>query len=186
VKEFSSKASAEDVNPLKDFGFKLDGHEFRCDGHLSVLDLSDLARRVGAASGLSEEELQGNPEAMAAAVSSMSESLLMAMGSAEYERFRKHVRAQRTPDRVTIEIMQMINEQIQSAVEEQAGRPTGPSSPPSTGPAETGERIARVMSFQSGDVQVVPPPQDHRQPKAQGTARPSKTKLARSGQRAAG
>jgi hypothetical protein len=169
VRQFSSKASAEDVNPLQGFKFALDNVEFRCDGHLSVLDLSDLARRVQGSTGLTDSELQENPDAMTAAVGAMSSSLLMAMGEAEYERLRRHIRAQRTPDSVIIEIMQMINDRIQSSVEAQAERPTGPSSPASSGPAETDERIARVISFQSGDVQVIrPEPQDHKAPKARG------------------
>jgi hypothetical protein len=183
VREFSSKATAEDTNPLDGFAFKLDNQEFKCLGHLSVLDLSDLARRVGALDPEADPATL-DPDAMAAAVGSMSESMLMAMGSAEYERLRKHVRTQQTPDRVVIEIMQMINERIQSESEKETGLPTEPSSRSSAGPAETDERTSRVISFQSGDVRVLPPPEDHKQPKAKGPARA--TVRRQSGQRAAG
>jgi len=185
VREFSSKSkTAEDTNPLAGFKFKLDAAEFECQGRLSVLDLSDLARRVGTAGNgnLSEDDM--DPDMMAAVVGSMSESLLMAMGSKEYERLRKHVRVNETPDSIVIDIMQMVNEQIQSVTEAEAGRPTEPSSPSSTGPGATDDRISRIISFQSGDVKVLPPPKNHQQPKAKGTARPRRTPAR--GQRAAG
>jgi len=185
VREFSSKSkSAEDTNPLTGFKFKLDATEFECKGRLSVLDLSDLARRVGTAGGEGSNPEDMDPDQMAAVVGSMSESLLMAMGTQEYERLRRHVRANGTPDSVVIEIMQMVNEQIQSATEAEAGRPTEPSSPSSTGPGATDDRISRIISFQSGDVKVLPPPKNHQQPKAKGTARPRRTPAR--GQRAAG
>jgi hypothetical protein len=185
VREFSSKAkSAEDTNPLTGFKFKLDATEFECKGRLSVLDLSDLARRVGTAGGENANPEDMDPDQMAAVVGSMAESLLMAMGTREYERLRKHIRANETPDSIVIEIMQMVNEQIQSVTEAEAGRPTEPSSPSSTGRAATDERISRIISFQSGDVRVLPPPEDHKQPKAKGTARPRRT--AARGQQAAG
>jgi hypothetical protein len=178
LKEFTSERATGYVNPLAGAEpFRLDGEEFRLDGEVSILELSDLARRVG---GVTDPE-NASPEAQASMVGSMSESLLMAMGPAEYDRFRAHCRKHRTPDEVIIAIMQEINESVQSAAEAAAGRPTMPSSRSSTGSAETGDRTQRVISLQTGDVRVIPPPQDHQQPKAKGAAR-AKT----SGRRAAG
>jgi hypothetical protein len=192
VREFTSKPknpkSAEDVNPLKGFKFKLDDEEFECKGRLSMLDVSDLARRVSNAPETPEEQ-EANPEAMAAVVASMSESLLMAMGQAEYERLRRHVRINETTDEVQVEIMQLINDRVQAATEEEAGRPTVPSSPSSNGPEERDERIQKVISFQTGEVTIIPAPKDHQQPRAQGTARPRQTPAGTRrvrGQRAAG
>lgn len=160
-RKFTSERTAEDVNPLEGVEpFEVDDQEFRCEGELSVLEISDLARRVTSS--------DDSPESQASLVASMSETLRMAMGDAEYQRFRAHVAQHHTPDRVVIDIMQAINEEIQEAVEKIAERPTGKPQPSSGGPAATGERMSRIISLQSGDVTVLPAPGDHQPP----TARP--------------
>jgi hypothetical protein len=164
AREFTSAPDPEDVNPLDGVTFTLDGTEFQCGGRLSILDLSDLARKITDAG-------EDTPEAQAGMAATMSSSLVMALGEAEYARFRAHVRTHRTPDRVVIDIMQMINEAIQAAVEQVTARPTRPSSPSSTGAGDRAEQISRVVSAGFAEVHVIPPPEGHQQPKAKGSAR---------------
>jgi hypothetical protein len=172
VKDYTSARPAEYVNPLDGLEpFRLDGELFHLNGEVSLLRLSDLARRVSA---VTDPETAA-PEVQAAMVGSMSETLLMAMGPAEYDRFLAHTDKNHTPDEVIIGILQDVNEAVQAATEAAAGRPTMPSSSSSTGSAAMDERTQRVISLQTGDVRLVPPPADHQPPKARGTARPRKS-----------
>jgi hypothetical protein len=172
VREFSSAVTTDDdVNVLEGHGFVLDGVEFRCLGQLSMLDLSDLARRVQAAPGYDPDNPVTDPgqpgyvePAVAAGImAGFSDSLQMALGDAEYSRFLRHCRSHKTPDSVTVEIMQDINDAAQRGVEERSGRPTLKPSPSGNGPGATDERTARVLNFTSGEVRFVglpgePPP----------------------------
>lgn len=161
-RKFSSARNAEDVNLLENIEpFELDDDSFAFLGEISSLEVSDLARRVMSGGD--------SPEAQASMVASMSETVMMALGEAEYQRFLAHVQKHHTPDRVIVEIMQAINDEIQAAAEkEAAGRPTGKSSPSSGGPPAMDERTSRIISLQTGDVTVLAPG-DHKEP----TARPN-------------
>jgi hypothetical protein len=156
-KAFSSKTDTPQVNPLGGVTFTLDDAEFRCEGRMSFLDMSDLARRVSDLPTTDLDELQKvNPVQAAALISSMSSTLLLALGDGEYLRFREHCRAHATPDDVIVEVLQWINQAVQGAVEEGAGRPTGPPSPSSSGEPATEPRMSRIISLQHGDVTVIP------------------------------
>ena len=178
----STSASAEQFNPLDGFTFTLDDVMFTCLGRLSILRLSDLARRV---SGSGADLEDAPPQVQASMIGSMSETLLMALGPPEYQRFIDHCDKHHTDDLVIIDIVQMINEQIQSAAEQATGRPTGLSSPSSDGAGTREGQMSRLVSAGFGEVTVIPPAADHKQPKAQGSARPGR-RPAKGGRRAAG
>jgi hypothetical protein len=143
AKQFTSgPAGQEQERPLAGLSFELDGETFTCDGTVRVFRLSAMTRAARA----------GDQEAMAAI---MAESLFMALGADEYARFYEHTNTHDTPDETVIDIMTWLNEQAEEKAGEQAGRPTRrrPSSP--GGPQDQGERMSRVISLASGDVQVV-------------------------------
>jgi hypothetical protein len=156
-KSFSSATETPKVNPLEGLTFDVDGVEFECQGQMGFLDMSDLARRVSDLPSTDLDELQKiDPLAAAAMISSMSSTLLMALGASEYRRFRDHVRTHATPDDVIVEVMQWINAAVQGEVEAEAGRPTGPPPLSSSGEPEPGARMSRIISLQTGDVTVLP------------------------------
>ena len=144
-------------NPLAGLSITLDGEVFPCDGELSLLETSDLAATA----------IRGSEIADAAQAAAVAFTLEQAFGPEVYARFRQHCRGApaqgktparpRTPNRVILAILQEINEAIQSATEEMTGRPT--SSPGSSSPGETGQddRISRIVSFQRGEVTIIPP-----------------------------
>jgi hypothetical protein len=146
IGEFTSERSAEEENPLEGLTFRLDKETFALEGHMSILQLSELARHA-----------VGGEDAMkdAAASAMLAESLSQAFGAEEYDRFRKHVRDHGTPDEVVLAITAGINELVQSRVEEMTGRPTGQRSRSSRGRSKQEQRMSRVISLQTGDVQVV-------------------------------
>jgi len=179
-KSFTSESAEAKANPLEGLTFDIDGVEFACEGRMSFLDMSDLARRVSDLPTSDLDQLQKlDPMAAAAMISSMSSTLLMALGDSQYRRFRDHVRTHNTPDEVVVEVMKWINAAVQGEVEAETGRPTGPPPRSSNGGPATAERMSRIISLQTGDVQVLPdgtplagqdqagPPPETRPPKAE-------------------
>jgi hypothetical protein len=143
-------------NPLEGVTFTLDEVEFRCEGHMAFLDMSDMARRMAELPTTDLDDLRKlDPMAAAQVMGSMSSSLLMALGQAEYRRFKQHCHDHHTPDDAIAEVMAFINEAIEESVAEHAGRPTSKPQPSSSGPAETGGRTSRIISLQRGDVTVI-------------------------------
>jgi hypothetical protein len=141
----------ENLNPLDGIGFTLDGERFECKGELDLLDKSELT--MLAMSSLDTR----SPEAVAM----ISQFLRLAFGPQEYLRFRAHVRSHRTPDDTQLAILAGISEVISEALQDATGRPTRPRSSSSAGPSETDDRVSRVISLGTGDVQIVdldPPP----------------------------
>jgi hypothetical protein len=155
-KTFSSKTTKPAANPLAGVTFTLDKEEFRCEGRMSFLDSSDLARRVSDLPTTDLDDLRKlDPQQAATVIGSMSSTLLMALGEAEYRRFREHCRKHATPDDTLVEVLQFINSALTDGVEEESGRPTGPPSPSSSGDAGTEPRMSRIISLQTGDVTIL-------------------------------
>lgn len=146
IGDFSSTRSADEENPLEGLEFTLDGEVFRLEGHMSILELSELARHA----------VIGDADLKDAATSAMlAESLCQAFGESEYDRFRAHTRKHHTPDEAILAITAGINELVQSRVEEMTARPTEQRSRSSRGRSEREQQISRVISLQTGDVQIV-------------------------------
>jgi hypothetical protein len=144
------------VNPLEGISFTIDGVKFECQGHMAFLDMSDMARRMSELPTTDLEQLRDlDPIAAAQVMGSMSASLLLALGEAEYRRFKQHCHDHKTPDDTVAEVMAFINASIEESVAENADRPTQQPQPSSSGPAETDERISRIVSLQRGDVTVI-------------------------------
>jgi hypothetical protein len=154
VREYTSAAAEGEVNPLAGVFFTLDNERFDCEGELSILELAELARVATAGVDLQE----------AATLGLIAEQLRQAFGDEVYGRFRQHCRKHKTPNSVLLQILADLNEEMQGIIAEATGRPTQPQSPSGPGEPEQGDRISRVVSMQTGDVQVVrlPEPQDHK------------------------
>jgi hypothetical protein len=188
--EFSSQAAPgadnepQDITPeeLVSFSFKLDDAQFQCGLRTdadAVIEWSEFA-----AAALDSDIDSESPEGIALT----SKLLKLAMPNGEYRRFRSHLRQHRTQPDTLIEVLQMINGEMEEAVSRRTARPTRQPSSSSTGDAEQEGRVARVISLQGGDVQILPMdqvvvpdgaalPQDH-QPKRDGRSS-SKAKATR-------
>jgi hypothetical protein len=141
--EFSSDVPGSE-NPLKDVVVPLDGVEFRCEGQLSILDLSELAAKA-----------IDDATADAAEAASYYQTLLQSFGPAEYARFKRHVHDHKTPDEVVVKIIQYLNEQVQANIERMTARPTEPSSSSSGGREGPAEQPVRSISADRRSVKVV-------------------------------
>lgn len=172
VREFSSKRKAgekPEPNPLEGVSFTLDGETFKCEGKLDLLDKSELAALAIAGQDIT------SPHGTAM----LSQFLSMAFGGREYIRFKMHTRLHDTPDEILFEILQGITEEIGIFTEAQTGRPFVPPSSSSATQPEPGERISRLISLQTGDVQIVDPPPPAQKPGAgKGTARTPRRRSA--------
>lgn len=156
MREYTSKPAPPAESALAGVGFTLDGQRFACEGHLSVLEISELA--AAAAEGADTSTPEG--------VGLIANFLKLAFGPAEYTRFRRHCRDHRTSDETLIEIVSGIQEEVMGAVEAQTGRPTASQPASSAGLPQTGDRMSRIVSLQTGDVTVVPMPEPQdRKPK---------------------
>ena len=148
MREFSSDRAAGDEprpNPFAGFSIKLDGEEYQCQGQIGLLDVSELAGL--AVAGLDPNSLQG--------VAMTAQYLQLAFGPLEYMRLKSHFREYQTPQDVIFAIVAEITDRLQSFMETQTGRPTGPPLPSFSGPADKAERIARIGSL-DGDLRLVP------------------------------
>lgn len=162
--EFTSEKPADYQNPLEGLFFSIDGERFDCAGEVSLLDMSDLSRI--ALTNAAMVDVADN--------ASVSQMLLQALSNdctlshdhdakdarcraGEYDRFRAHCREHKTPDETVTLIIRQLNEAVQQNVERLTGRPTGPQSPSSSGPAETGQQTSRVISLQAGTVRQMTP-----------------------------
>jgi hypothetical protein len=158
MRKFSSEIPAAEpaASPLEGVSFGLDDETFTCHpvSGGSMFHLTDLAR-------------QAHDGDVSAEMAIVPETFLRLLGAAEYQRFTAYIREHDTPDEVVMEIFEWLAEQARTAVEEETGRPTRRRPGSSAGPPERGERMSRVISLGSGDVQVireVPVPQDHKRP----------------------
>ena len=133
-------------NPLAGVTFTLDGVTFSCAGGLRMLDVSELAET--AAAGLDSRD--------PAAVAAITQFLRLALGDAEYRRFRAHTREHGTPDEVILDIIAGLNEELGAGVEAATGRPTVPQPGSSPGLPDPDERVSKVVSLGTGDVRVMP------------------------------
>jgi hypothetical protein len=180
MKEYTSDIEGARDNPLAGISFTLDGVRFACEGRMSVLESSELAARATLGSADTRDPV------IAAALAA---TFRMAFGDEVYERFREHcagvpdkpglngsiIRGRPpTPDEVVIDILAGLNEEVRQHAEAIAGRPTQGPSTSSSGQEDPAERQSRVISLGTGEVTVLPPPQDHRQPKATGTKAPAR------------
>jgi hypothetical protein len=181
MKEYTSDIEGARDNPLADISFTLDGVRFVCEGRMSVLESSELAAKATLGAADTRDPV------IAAALAA---TFRMAFGDEVYERFRLHCQGvpgkptrddpnpqwirRPTPDEVVIDILAGLNEEVRQHAEAIAGRPTRGPSTSSSGPEDRAARQSRLISLQTGDVTVIPPPQDHRQPKATGTKAPAR------------
>src|SRR5260370_1041077 len=135
-----TSAPPERQSPLAGLPFSLDAVPVACEGQLSTLDLSELA-------GMAVQGDEGNaPQAIA----TLAAFLQIALGPAQYVRFRNHCREHKTDDDTLIAIMQMINGHIGVFVEAETGRPPCPQPSSSDGPAARAEPTTRGTSLQRG------------------------------------
>jgi hypothetical protein len=81
----------------------------------------------------------------------------LVLPTAEYRKFRAHLKIHETLPEVLGEIMEEIQAQMQDFTEDVAERPTEPSSPSSSGRTAMGERTLQIVSIPEGDVAFVPP-----------------------------
>jgi hypothetical protein len=143
----SAPPSAEEPNPLAGISFTLDGEQFHCRGKVKLFEMSNSARLAR----------DGDVNAQAAL---FAESLMMALGTEEFDRFQAHVRDHDTPDDTIIAIAEWINKQAEERAAREAGRPTRQRPPSSSGPQDPAERMSRVISLAGGDVTVLRPGDD--------------------------
>ena len=148
VRSFTSQAPEPEENPLEGMSFELDGVEFRCEGRLSILEVSELA--TAAMEGADTNSPEG-----AALISGF---LQAAFGPGEYPRFRRHCRSHKTSDRTLLELVMYLQETVEEHVEEITDRPTPSRSRSSRGQPAQEERTSRIINLQAGDVTVVPMP----------------------------
>jgi hypothetical protein len=145
--EFTSARPAGETpsNPLEGISFSLDGVSFHCQGQIRLFEISDSARLAR----------QGDQAAQA---SLFAESILMALGQEEFDRFRVHIRDHDTPDETIISIAEWINGQAEARAAGEAERPTRRPASSSSGPGDQDGRISRVISLQAATVEIQPQP----------------------------
>jgi len=161
MREFTS-VPADGATPLnlKPVEFRLDGVEFRAMEEVTgdaLLEWSELG--IAAADDVDIDSPEG--------VSYLARFLRAAFGPVEYQRFRRHIRAKRTPPETVMGIVAQIQLEMAQVVEAVTDRPTVPSSRSSSGDGGKDGQRARVINLGGGEVQWVdgPPraePQDHR------------------------
>jgi hypothetical protein len=159
---FSSDVESE--NPLSGVTVPLDDQVFRCEGRLSILELSELAAMA-----------LGRKTADAAEAAAIYQTFFLAFGEDEYERFKEHARKRKTPDEVLLKILQYLNEKVQANIEAIAGRPTRPSS--SSPPGLEGKADLPVRSVSLSRAKLGPDGDTD-------TAKPRKTPKPRAASRA--
>ena len=126
--------------PTLQVEFELDGVEFKGDGNVSMLDLSEFARLAS----------QGVDTTDPAAVAIIADIYLSLLGEQTYQRFRAHCRRSGTNPEVLLAI-------IGDMAGERVDRPTDRSSDSSDGPPPTPDS-AKVVSFSRATVEQVPAP----------------------------
>jgi hypothetical protein len=146
MREFSSKppqAEADD-HPLEGVSFTLDGETFTChpDRGASGLRMAELAR----------QSRRGDVEAGLAA---SAEGFRLALGGDEYARFVDYAEEHDTADETLLAIGEYLDEEARKRMEKATGRPTRKRQRSSRGPQKKDDRMSRVISLQTGDVQVI-------------------------------
>ncbi|MET8866537.1 hypothetical protein ABZW11_26665 [Nonomuraea sp. NPDC004580] len=124
--------------PKFEVEFELDGVEFRGEGSVNMLDISEFARLANAGVDTTDP----------AAVAIIAEMFHTLLGEAEYKRFLAHVRRHNTAPEVLLAIIGDM-----SAAD--TGRPTSRSSGSPDGPP-TVPGTAKVVSFSRGTVEEKP------------------------------
>lgn len=141
----TSKPADPDTNPMDGVTFELDGETFRCLGRVSMFRMAETARALIAAG----QTGQNVPMAMAA------ESMLEALGDAEYARFVDHFIAKGADDDVIQAVISDINDQAKANVEAATGRPTLPSSGSSNGEPDPAGLPARTIKLGTRGISLV-------------------------------
>jgi hypothetical protein len=139
-RSYTSRRDQTEPAPQQDFD--LDGVTFVAGGSISMMDISEFARL--ASQGLDSKSPQ--------AVAFLADVYLSLLGPEQYRLFREHTRKHRTDPAV---LMEILNDLVAGAVEEEAGRPTGRSSDSSDGPPTT-PATQTVVSFSRGTVETRP------------------------------
>lgn len=156
-RSFTASSASPSVNPLEGVTFDVDGEEFACEGRMSYLETSDMARRISDLPTTDLDDLRAvDPAQAASVIGAMSQTLLLALGEAEYARFRKFCRDHATPDELVVQVLQFINGAVQDAVEEETGRPTGSSPRSPNGRAETAALTSPPGSPPDGEPSTPP------------------------------
>lgn len=159
---FSSDVESE--NPLKGVTVPLDDETFRCEGCLSILELSELAAMS-----------IGRRTAEAAEAAAIYQTFFQAFGEDEYERFKQHVRERKTPDEVLLKILQYLNEVVQQNIEAAAGRPTQSSSSSPPGLEGKADLPVRSVSLSKAKLTAGEDPAEPVAPRKQPKARAPRT-----------
>lgn len=120
-----------------DFSFTLDGVEFKGDGDLSVMDVSEFARL--ATEGVDSQSPEG--------VAIISTIFMTVLGKNTYQQFRRHCRDHKVDDETVLEI-------LRDLFTDASGRPTSRPSDSSDGPPAA-PATATVVSFSRGTVEQV-------------------------------
>jgi hypothetical protein len=134
-----SYTSTPDQNaPVFDVEFELDGVEFKGQGSVNMLDISEFARLASAGVDTSDP----------AAVAIIAEMFLTLLGEQEYKRFLAHVRRKNTRPEVLLAIIgDMSAKDTDRPTTRSSGSPDGP--PPA-------EATAKVVSFSRATVEEKP------------------------------
>jgi hypothetical protein len=134
-----SYTSTPDPNaPVLSVEFELDGVEFKGEGSVNMLDISEFARLASAGVDSSDP----------AAVAIIAEMFLALLGELEYKRFRAHVRRKNTQPEVLLAIMgDMAAKDTDRPTTRSSGSPDGP--PPA-------EATSKVVSFSRATVEEKP------------------------------
>jgi hypothetical protein len=155
MREFTSTpADAEELEPPHEVPFKLDGVEFKCllrgDAD-SLLGWSELASTASAETDLQSQE----------GAAFVHRFFTMVMDTAEYRRFRAHLKSNTTHPQVLSEVMGEIDREMREFTEGRAERPTVPLSSSSGGqqdPAARRLQIASLDATEDGEVVFAPRP----------------------------
>lgn len=125
-------SAPEQANPLDGVDFTLDGVKFTCEGYIDFLDRGELAllafRHVDVMS--------------TAGVAGAAQFLQMALGEAQYQRFRAHTHHERTHEDVTLTIINYLQTTARKKLEASSGRPTMPPLVSSPGQQEKAGSIS--------------------------------------------
>jgi len=161
IPSFTSKTLASTAT--EKVPFRLDGMlltaVLRTDGD-AVMEWSEMAAAAD------DTDLS-----TAAGAQFISRFFRLMLPGGEYARMRAHMRQRYEAGRpvdpdVFAEIIQMLNERMEAAIEEDTGRPTVPPSRSSPGRGDRDERIRLVSDLPAGDMDLVfaEPPLTRRPP----------------------
>jgi hypothetical protein len=144
---------AEEAPPvaLPAIKFTLDGEEFRCVTQMdadALLEWSELGR----------DAADGAPITSPDYAAFFSRFLRAVFGADEYQRLRRHIRANGTRPEVLLAIIGDLQLEMAGVVEDATARPTAPPPPSSPGDAAPAAQRARVISLAQGTVEFADAP----------------------------